>query len=63
MDLDFLHLNYRRRIAALVWLRRLVILAAIAALVFSRGRWWSVALGFIGTGLLVAVMGLSLIHI
>lgn len=57
MDLDFLHLNYRRRISALVWLRRLVIVAAIAALVFSRGRWWSVALGFIGTGLLVAVMG------
>ncbi len=34
MELDFLHLNFRRRIAALVWARRAVLLAGAAAVVF-----------------------------
>ncbi|AGU50976.1 putative membrane protein [Variovorax paradoxus B4] len=47
MDLDFLHLNYRRRIAALVWAQRLVIVAGIAAAFLVPARWWASGLLFI----------------
>ncbi len=41
MDLDFLHLNYRWRIAALI-ARRAVVLAALVAVfvIFRRGGGW-----------------------
>ena len=42
MDLDFLHLNFRRRIGALVWARRAVPLVALAAVFLGSRRWGSV---------------------
>jgi hypothetical protein len=38
VDLDFLHLNYRRRIAALAWARRLAIVGVIASVFLVAGR-------------------------
>ena len=35
MDLDFLHLNYRRRIAALIWTRRAVVVGAFVSVFFA----------------------------
>ncbi|CAA2107774.1 glycine-rich domain-containing protein [Variovorax paradoxus] len=42
MDLDFLHLNFRGRIGALVWARRAVPLVALLALFLGSRRWGSV---------------------
>ncbi|WPH12588.1 glycine-rich domain-containing protein [Variovorax paradoxus] len=42
MDLDFLHLNFRRRIGALLWARRAVPLIALIALFVGSRRWGSV---------------------
>ncbi|MDM0074538.1 hypothetical protein QTH90_09115 [Variovorax sp. J2P1-59] len=44
MDLDFLHLNFRRRIAALVWAKRIVLVVAVASAFFLTRRWWSAGL-------------------
>ena len=59
MDLDFLHLNYRRRIAALIWGRRALLLGALVAVIFtfrSGGRVVLVPL-VLGGWLLVATLG------
>ena len=59
MDLDFLHLNYRRRIAALIWARRAIVLGAIVAVFFtfrSGGRFVLVPL-VLGGWLLAAMLG------
>ena len=48
MDLDFLHLNFRRRIAALVWARRIIVVAAIVSAFFLTRRWWSAGLLLLG---------------
>ena len=48
MDLDFLHLNFRRRIAALVWAKRIVMLAAIAIISIVVYKW--VGLEFLRRG-------------
>ena len=40
MDLDFLHLNYRRRIAVLGWAQLAVIVAGIASVFLVRAGWW-----------------------
>ena len=40
MDLDFLHLNYRRRVAALGWAQLVVIVAGIASVFLVRAGWW-----------------------
>lgn len=57
MDLDFLHLNYRRRIAALVWVRRLVIAGAIASVLLVPARPWFVGLLLFGAFAFAAVLG------
>ena len=59
MDLDFLHLNYRRRIAALIWARRAIVLGAFVAVFFtfrSGGRFVLVPL-VLGGWLLAATLG------
>ena len=59
MELDFLHLNYRRRIAALIWGRRALLLGALVAVIFtfrSGGRVVLVPL-VLGGWLLVATLG------
>lgn len=40
MDLDFLQLNYRRRIAALVWTRRAVIVGAVFGVFLASPNHW-----------------------
>jgi len=45
---QLLHLNFRRRIALLLWARRLVWLPAVA-LVLLAGRGWAIPAGFFGT--------------
>jgi hypothetical protein len=59
MDLDFLHLNYRRRIAALMWARRAVVLAALVAVffVFRRGGWLVLVPLILGAWALAATLG------
>ncbi len=57
MDLDFLHLNYRRRIAALVWAQRLVMAAGIAAVFLVPARWWASGLLFIAAFCFAALLG------
>lgn len=57
MDLDFLHLNYRRRIAALVWAQRLVIVAGIAAVFLVPARWWASGLLFVAAFCFAALLG------
>jgi hypothetical protein len=57
MDLDFLHLNYRRRIAALVWAQRIVIVAGIASVFLVPARWWASGLLFIAAFAFAAVLG------
>ena len=56
MDLDFLHLNYRRRIAALVWAQRIVIVAGIASVFLVPARWWGSALLFIAAFCFAALL-------
>ena len=51
MDLDFLHLNFRRRIGALVWARRAVPLVALLAVLLSSRRF-----GVTVTAIVVAVL-------
>ena len=48
MGLDFLHLNFRRRIAALVWARRIIVVVAIVSAFFLTRRWWSAVLLLLG---------------
>lgn len=57
MDLDYLHLNYRRRIAALVWAQRLVIVAGIAAVFLVPARWWASGLLFVAAFCFAALLG------
>jgi hypothetical protein len=57
VDLDFLHLNYRRRIAALVWAQRLVMAAGIAAVFLVPARWWASGLLFIAAFCFAALLG------
>ena len=57
MDLDFLHLNYRRRIAALVWAQRFVIVAGIAAVFLVPARWWASGLLFLVAFAFASVLG------
>ena len=57
MDLDFLHLNYRRRIAALVWAQRLVMAAGIAAVFLVPARWWASGLLFVAAFCFAALLG------
>lgn len=51
MDLDFLHLNFRRRIGALVWARRAVPLLALLSLFLGSRRW-----GVVVSVIVVAVL-------
>jgi hypothetical protein len=55
MDLDFLQLNYRRRIAALVWARRAVI-AGAAVGVFLASHYWGRVVGLILAAALIAAL-------
>jgi len=57
VDLDFLHLNYRRRIAALVWAQRLVMAAGIAAVFLVPARWWASGLLFVAAFCFAALLG------
>ncbi|WPH19208.1 glycine-rich domain-containing protein [Variovorax paradoxus] len=57
MDLDFLHLNYRRRIAALVWVQRLVMVAGITAVFLVPARWWASGLLLIAAFCFAALLG------
>jgi hypothetical protein len=57
MDLDFLHLNYRRRIAALVWAQRIVIVAGIASVFLVPARWWASGLLFLAAFVFSVVLG------
>ncbi|MES2249494.1 MAG: hypothetical protein V4645_19645 [Pseudomonadota bacterium] len=55
MDLDFLHLNYRRRIDALVWARRAVI-AGAAVGVFLASHYWGRVVALILAAALIAAL-------
>jgi len=56
MDLDFLQLNYRRRIAALVWGRRAVPFVALLAMFLGSRRWGSVVAVIVVALLFAAVL-------
>ena len=59
MDLDFLHLNYRRRIAALMWARRAVVAAAFVSVFFTfrHGGWLVLVPLVLGAWALAATLG------
>ncbi|MBB4224812.1 glycine-rich domain-containing protein [Variovorax guangxiensis] len=56
MDLDFLHLNFRRRIGALVWARRAVPVVALLALFLGTRRWGSMVAVIVFALLFAAVL-------
>jgi len=59
MDLDFLHLNYRRRIAALMWARRAAVMGALVAVFFAfrNGGWLVLVPLVLGAWALAATLG------
>jgi hypothetical protein len=56
VDLDFLHLNYRRRIAVLVWAQRIVLAAGVIAVFVVPARWWASGLLFLAAFVVAALL-------